>query len=144
MSSSGCDWTARYSCPTQPAGSAGTASDDGTEGFDCCCSERLWDTQVLWGEGTDSRRGQTQTSSFAFSNGDIVKIKDEGSGGAINLKSFTIDTPPLNLTNSGFTYDASGSGMAITNYSYATLSGPSDAKCYSKLGEFSMRRCMGT
>ena len=38
FASSNCDWTATWSCPRSPStGRRGTASDDGTAAFFCCC-----------------------------------------------------------------------------------------------------------
>jgi len=37
-----CEWTARWSCPDQGAGSHGVAFDDDSDGYACCCSSQLW------------------------------------------------------------------------------------------------------
>ena len=37
LADSGCGWTSDYSCPGQVGGSKGTASNDGSEGYKCCC-----------------------------------------------------------------------------------------------------------
>jgi hypothetical protein len=44
MNSTGCRWTNSWSCPGQPLGSQGSAADDGTDGYDCCCNQGLWHT----------------------------------------------------------------------------------------------------
>lgn len=36
----GCGWTSDWSCPWQPTGAQGHASDDGSVGYDCCCKQR--------------------------------------------------------------------------------------------------------
>jgi hypothetical protein len=38
-----CDWTKKWSCPGQPIGYKGTAEDDGSLGYKCCCSFKFWD-----------------------------------------------------------------------------------------------------
>jgi len=42
----GCDWTATYNCPGQPLGSKGAAGDDGSLGYECCCTQGLWKQAV--------------------------------------------------------------------------------------------------
>merc|ERR1711862_555746 len=52
-SSTGCGWTSEWSCPWQPRGSKGQASDDGSDGYDCCCKQRTAESQPCGG----GRRG---------------------------------------------------------------------------------------
>jgi len=40
LASTGCGWTAKWSCPGKPRGSMGFAKDDGTHGYDCCCNKK--------------------------------------------------------------------------------------------------------
>jgi len=42
MLSTGCSWTAQWSCPDQPVGMSGAASNDGTFGYKCCCEDHMW------------------------------------------------------------------------------------------------------
>lgn len=37
-----CCWTRAWSCPTQPLGNKGSAVNDGTLSFHCCCKEEFW------------------------------------------------------------------------------------------------------
>ena len=43
MASSGCGWTHKYNCPGQ-TGSDSMAGDDGSMGYECCCTEGLWNS----------------------------------------------------------------------------------------------------
>lgn len=38
----GCNWTSAWSCPGQPCGREGNASDDGSLGYACCCTDGGW------------------------------------------------------------------------------------------------------
>merc|ERR1719502_1660305 len=39
-STTGCGWTAQWSCPWAAAdGTVGRAGDDGSVGYDCCCNQ---------------------------------------------------------------------------------------------------------
>jgi len=38
----GCDWTAKWNCPGQSAGSSGAAGSDESDGYKCCCLQGLW------------------------------------------------------------------------------------------------------
>mmetsp|Transcript_108188 Transcript_108188/g.316384 ORF Transcript_108188/g.316384 Transcript_108188/m.316384 type:complete len:469 (-) Transcript_108188:176-1582(-) len=42
MAKTGCSWTAKWNCPGQARGSRGTAGNDGSQGFDCCCNLGMW------------------------------------------------------------------------------------------------------
>merc|ERR1740117_1123737 len=42
MSSTGCGWTSKFSCPNQQQGSRGSAQDDNTIGYGCCCGLNMW------------------------------------------------------------------------------------------------------
>ncbi|CAK0827235.1 unnamed protein product [Prorocentrum cordatum] len=37
-----CGWTLETNCPGQSPGSSGWASDDGGQGYECCCGQQLW------------------------------------------------------------------------------------------------------
>ena len=45
MDTIGCAWSLSFNCPGQSAGSQGPASVDGSQGYDCCCSQGLW---IAW------------------------------------------------------------------------------------------------
>jgi len=42
MATTGCGWTAQWSCPNQGRGTQGVAGNDGSPGYRCCCSDGLW------------------------------------------------------------------------------------------------------
>jgi len=42
MAETGCDWTNKYNCPNQPAGSSGPVKASEDMGFQCCCNNNLW------------------------------------------------------------------------------------------------------
>merc|ERR1719436_290871 len=42
MQSTGCTWTRDYNCHGQQGGRIGSARQDGTLGFKCCCKFKLW------------------------------------------------------------------------------------------------------
>lgn len=48
-STTGCGWTSDWSCPWQPSGAQGHASDDGTLGYSCCCKQRTSEDQPCGG-----------------------------------------------------------------------------------------------
>ena len=52
-----CGWTAVRSCPGQPTGTAGTANDDGSLGYRCCCNDHGWRHTVAHRPGAGSDGG---------------------------------------------------------------------------------------
>jgi hypothetical protein len=49
-SSTGCRWTAQYSCPWAPEpGTSGRAGNDGSAGYNCCCVDRTSQNQPCGG-----------------------------------------------------------------------------------------------
>lgn len=59
-SSTGCGWTSEWSCPWQPTGSKGQASDDGSDGYDCCCKKRTAESQPCGGGSRGSAFNTTR------------------------------------------------------------------------------------
>ena len=41
MATNGCGWTLDYNCPDQ-TGADGKTGDDGSIGYECCCTEGMW------------------------------------------------------------------------------------------------------
>jgi len=49
-SSTGCGWTSRWSCPwAKAAGTQGRAGNDGSTGYNCCCVDRVQESQPCGG-----------------------------------------------------------------------------------------------
>merc|ERR1712012_1504134 len=42
MEKTGCGWTTDWNCPGQPTGKKGPTGNDGSLGYNCCCSFNLW------------------------------------------------------------------------------------------------------
>lgn len=90
-SSTGCGWTAQYSCPWEPtAGSHGRAGDDGSKGYNCCCKQRTEKSQPCGGGPNPcgnycSTQGCGWTSEYscpwAPSAGSKGRAGDDGSMG---------------------------------------------------------------
>jgi len=38
----GCDWTLQWYCPGQEKGTVGEATNDGSDGYHCCCEKEKW------------------------------------------------------------------------------------------------------
>jgi len=48
----GCGWTKQWSCPWEPVGTRGHASNDGSVGYDCCCVNRTRAAEPCGGNGS--------------------------------------------------------------------------------------------
>merc|ERR1712217_271119 len=64
MAYTGCSWTAQEYCPGQEQGAnASKASDDGSEGYECCCKREFWRWKAALGESLLNDSVDITTSS---------------------------------------------------------------------------------
>jgi hypothetical protein len=87
----GCNWTANYACPGQPApaGKLGNASDDGSVSYKCCCLNEMWKLHDEWmatpaplpgSEGAIETVGEGPCSEYEAKIAELENLKSTAAG----------------------------------------------------------------